>query len=111
MAYDEMLAERVRDVLEGRPGLEEQRMFGGLAFLINRRMCCGIMSGGLLLRLGAEGVADVLAREPHARPMDFTGKVMRSFVIIEAPGVKTDAQLRHWVERALAVVAPAEPTS
>jgi TfoX/Sxy family transcriptional regulator of competence genes len=104
MAYDDLLAERVREVLQGRPGLEEQRMFGGLAFLVDRRMCCGVLGDGLLLRLGADGVADALAGEPHTRPMDFTGKVMRNFVVVEPEGLKTDAQLRRWVEQAYAGV-------
>jgi TfoX/Sxy family transcriptional regulator of competence genes len=106
MAYDPVLAERVRDLLEGRPAVTEQRMFGGLAFLVDRSMCCGIVGDELMLRLGADGAADALAREPHTRPMDFTGKPMRNFIFVTAQGVRTDAQLRRWVERALAASSP-----
>ena len=106
MAYDEELAGRVRDVLEGRPGLAEQRMFGGLAFLIDRRMCCGIVGDELVLRLGREGTADALAHEPHTRPMDFTGKAMNNFVFVSPHGVRTEAQLRRWLGLALAASSP-----
>ena len=106
VAYDEALADRVRAVLEGRPGLAEQSMFGGLAFLIDRLMCCGIVGDELLVRLGAEGSADALANQPHTRPMDFTGKTMRNFVFVTAPGVRSDGQLRRWLELALAASAP-----
>jgi TfoX/Sxy family transcriptional regulator of competence genes len=111
VAYDEALADRVRAVLEGRPGLAEQSMFGGLAFLIDRLMCCGIVGDELLVRLGAEGSADALANQPHTRPMDFTGKTMRNFVFVTAPGVRTDGQLRRWLELALAALGANRPAA
>ena len=75
MAYDEELAERVRDVLATEDGLTERKMFGGLAFMVRGRMACGIVGNDLMLRLGADSAERALER-PHARPMDFTGPAM-----------------------------------
>ena len=76
MAYDEKLADRVRDILEGDPGVSERKMFGGLAFMVDGHMACGIAGDDLMLRLGAEG-AEAALQKPHVRPMDFTGRPMK----------------------------------
>lgn len=73
MAYDEGLARRVHAVLSGRDGVVEKKMFGGLAFMIEGNMCCGVIDESLMVRVGPDGYEDALAR-PHARPMDFTGR-------------------------------------
>jgi hypothetical protein len=85
MAYDEPLADRIRDALRSRPDVREQRMFGGLAFMIGGHMACGVTGERLMLRVGEEGAARALA-EPHVRPMDFTGKPMRGMVFVEPAG-------------------------
>ena len=72
MAFDEVLAERVRVALADAPDLHERKMFGGIAFMVSGHMACGVAGDDLMLRLGPEGVADAL-RHPDARPMDFTG--------------------------------------
>ena len=71
MAFDEALADRVRDVLAARPELSERRMFGGIAFMLAGNMCCGVIGEDLLVRLGDD--AERALAEPHTRPMDFTG--------------------------------------
>lgn len=98
MAYDERLAERVRTVLAARDGVDERRMFGGLAFMLRGNMCCGIVGDDLMVRAGPERYEALLA-EPHARPMDFTGRPMKGMLYVSSAGVKDDAALASWVER------------
>ena len=101
MAYDESLAERMRAALEGTQGVSEKKMFGGLAFLLNGNMCCGVSKDEMMLRLGAEG-AEAALSEKYTRPMDFTGKPLKSMVYVQKPGFADDADLGAWVARAAA---------
>src|SRR5262245_47472063 len=96
MAYDEGLAERIRGVLDERPGVSEKRMFGGLAFLVKGHMSVGIVQDKLMVRVGPESYDRVL-RERHARAMDFTGKPMKGFVYVVPSGYESDAELDRWV--------------
>lgn len=98
MAYDEKLADRVRDILEDDPGVSERKMFGGLAFMVDGHMACGIAGAELMLRLGADGAEEAL-RRPHVRPMDFTGRPMTGMVFVEPPGIR-GAALGRWVTAA-----------
>jgi TfoX/Sxy family transcriptional regulator of competence genes len=107
MAYDERLADRVRDVLDTEDGVTERKMFGGLAFMVRGHMACGIVGDDLMLRLGAEPAQRALER-PHVRPMDFTGKPMKGMVYV-APGGLEGAALRRWVKRALEFVGTLPP--
>ncbi len=102
MAYDERLADRVRDVLDVREGVTERKMFGGLAFMVCCHMACGIVGDELMLRLGAEGAESALER-PHVRPMDFTGRPMKGMVFV-GPGGLRGAALSRWVGRAVGFV-------
>ncbi|HEX3525446.1 MAG TPA: TfoX/Sxy family protein [Thermoanaerobaculia bacterium] len=96
MAYDEGLAERLREILEDRPGIAEKKMFGGLAFLSGGNMLCGVVGETLMARVGPARYDEALAR-PHARPMDFTGKAMKGMVYVDPAGVSEDADLEDWV--------------
>ncbi len=96
MAYDEGLAERIREILADRRGVTEKRMFGGLAFLLGGRMCVGVVKDRLMVRVGPEAY-ERRVREPHARKMDFTGRPMKGFVYVESKGFESDAELRRWV--------------
>ncbi len=100
MAYDEDLAGRVRALLEGHEVVVEKKMFGGLAFMLNGNMCCGVLKDELILRLGPEG-GDRALDEPHTHPMDFTGRPMSNFVVVTPAGVETDDALAGWVDRAV----------
>jgi TfoX/Sxy family transcriptional regulator of competence genes len=100
MAYDQRLASRIRVLLEGRRGIKERRMFGGLAFLLNGRMACGVQDATLVLRLGREGAAAALKRR-HTRAMDFTGRTLASMVYVDPRGCRRDTNLRDWIEQAL----------
>ena len=99
MAYDETLAGRIRKALTPRPDVMERKMFGGLAFMLRGNMCCGAMNDTLMLRLGNELAAAAL-KEAHARPMDFTGKPLKSMVYVDAPGIASDEDLYSWVNKA-----------
>ena len=101
MAFDVRLAERVRRALAPRRDVEEKRMFGGIAFMVQGHMACGIVGSSLMVRLDHEMAAASLRRR-HVRPMDFTGKPMRGFLYVDAPGIATTAKLRDWVRRATA---------
>jgi hypothetical protein len=107
MAYDEALADRLRDALAGERGVTERKMFGGLAFMVGGHMACGIVKGELMLRLGAEGADDALER-PHVRPMDFTGRPLSGMVFVEPEGLR-GAALGLWVAQAVAFVRTLPP--
>lgn len=98
MPYDEGLAERLREVLQGHPGVIERTMFGGLAFMSRGYMFVGILGDVLMARVGPEGYAQALSL-PHVREMDFTGKPMKGYVFVEPPGFESDADLCAWVDR------------
>ena len=100
MPYDETLADRVRDALAARPGIREQKMFGGLCYLLDGNMAVGVESDRLMVRVGRDAYEDALA-QPHARPMDFTGRPMRGFVWVDAAGIGDDRALRRWIRRGL----------
>lgn len=104
MAYDEGLAQRIRDSLPRGVVLEEKKMFGGLCFLDRGNMACGIVRDELMLRLDND-LASAALTEPHTRPMDFTKKPIKSMLFVEAEGIADDNQLREWVGRALAFTA------
>lgn len=108
MAYDESLAARIRSALAPRNDIDERKMFGGLAFLMRGNMCCGVVADTLMLRLGNEGAAQALA-EPHTRPMDFTGKPLKSMVYVAPAGIVADADLNRWVGRAVAFAETLPP--
>jgi TfoX/Sxy family transcriptional regulator of competence genes len=96
MAFDMGLADRVRAVLAGRPGISERRMFGGLAFLVDGKMFIGIRDTSLMARVGAERHADALAL-PHVRLMDFTGRPMKGYVYVDSPALVEERDLKAWV--------------
>lgn len=104
MAYDEKLADRIRRVLSAHSGLSERRMFGGIAFMLRGNMCCGVVKDDLMVRVGPEQYEELLA-EPHARPMDFTGRPMRGLLYVGAEGCRSDEALAKWVDRGVDFVA------
>src|ERR1700743_1362817 len=99
MAYDEDLANRIRELVAGEPGVREQKMFGGLAFLIGGHMSVSVSGrGGLLLRVAPEET-DALRAKPHAAPFEMRGQVMDGWLRVEPEGVATTRQLQRWVGR------------
>ena len=100
MAYDEGTAQRIRELLEGRTDVVEKKMFGGLCFMVQGNMCCGVLQEEVVVHVGAEAHAEALA-QPHARAMDFTGKAMKGMVYVGAEGHEADEDLEGWVQRGL----------
>jgi len=98
MAYDEGVAQRLREVFAGRTDVVEKKMFGGLAFMVAGNMCCGVVGEELMARVGPEQYGKAL-QEPHAREMDFTGKPMKGFVYVGVQGFASDDDLLSWVGR------------
>src|SRR5689334_1026542 len=104
MGYDQGLAQRLREVLEGQPNVAEKQMFGGLAFLLHGSMFVGIVHDDLMVRVGPTQHEAALAR-PHARPMDFAGRPMKGYVYVAPGGIEADAALAEWVHLALDFVS------
>jgi hypothetical protein len=99
MAYDEDLAERVRELISAQRGVQEKRMFGGLAFLINGNMSVAVSGqGGLMVRVPPAETADLLARD-HVEPMVMAGRETRGWIRVSTDGVTTKRQLQGWVTR------------
>ena len=111
MPFNPQLLERIRQILANRNDVVEKKMFGGVAFMVRGHMACGPHNDDLLVRIGEEAASKVMA-EPHVKPMMFTGKPLKPFATIQAAGIKTDDQLRRWVEMAAEYAAslPAKKT-
>lgn len=97
VAYSEELAERIRAVIEVRQGVTERKMFGGVAWMVNGNMACGVIGEDLMVRLDRED-AEAAQAEAHVGPMEFTGRPMRGFVVVTPEGFESDSELSHWVE-------------
>ncbi|MEH6747656.1 MAG: TfoX/Sxy family protein [Maribacter arcticus] len=106
MAYSEYLANRVRQRLMGKGNLEEKKMMGGLTFMVNGKMCVGILfdkkseEDKVMVRVGKLNYEELL-NQPSSKPMDFTGKPMRGFLFIGADGFDSEDDLDFWVEKSL----------
>ena len=108
MAYDNYLADLVRELLKGQRALVEKKMFGGLAYLSQGKMFAGILNSDLVVRVGLHA-NDKALREPHTRPMDFTGRPMKGYIYVSPEGTKTAAQLRKWLTGRQIFVASLAP--
>jgi hypothetical protein len=98
MAYDEGLATRVRDEIGDLAGLTEKKMFGGLAFLLNGNMACGVHSDELIVRVDPAETDAALA-EPGAHVFDMTGRPMKGWLLVAKDGIAEDVDLRRWIAR------------
>ena len=108
MAYDEGLAERIRSVVMDRMDVEEKKMFGGLAFMLNDYMFCGVTNEDLMARVGPDNYLEALA-QPHAREMDFTGRPVKGYVFVAPDGIESDEALEYWVDLCAAFVRTLPP--
>ena len=100
MAFDEGLAERVRDLIADQHAMSERKMFGGLYFMKSGNMCFGIVGNELMVRVGPDAYGAAMAL-PNAREMDFTGRSMRGMVYVGESGVSEDDDLSEWLNRGL----------
>ncbi len=108
MPFNELTAQRVREVLKKECASKEKRMFGGLAFMVNGHMCCGIVGEDLVVRVGAEEHLHALSR-PNVRAMDFTGRPMKGFVYVEPAGYRRRGALKAWIKCGLQFVESLPP--
>ena len=101
MAYNEKLADRTREIITHTHKItEEKKMFGGLCFMVNDKMCVGVEQERLMVRLDPAKYDEVIEKD-GCKPMDFTGKVMKGFVFVDVDAVKTKKQLEYWITLAL----------
>jgi TfoX/Sxy family transcriptional regulator of competence genes len=100
MAYNEALADRIRESIADQPNVEEKKMMGGLTFMVNDKMCVGILKDDLMIRIDPEIEAQVLEK-PAARQMDFTGRPMKGYILVDESGIKTRKDMDYWIGLAL----------
>ena len=98
MAYDEGLAQRIGDTLADLPGLVEKKMFGGVGFMVQGNMACGVNGDDLIVRVGPARYEEALGA-PHAREFDLTGRPMRGWVAVSPAGTEADRELEGWVQQ------------
>ena len=103
MAFDAALAERIRQRLARRKGVEEKKMFGGVGFLLHGNMLVGVWKDSLIVRLGPEEGEEAL-KEPHVSEFNITGRAMKGWVLVAPEGVEADDELSGWVQRAVKFV-------
>lgn len=102
MAHDQDLADRIRELISGGPDVTEQRMFGGLAFLVGGHMAVAASGqGGLMVRVDPDATAALLEKR-HAQPFEMRGRAMQGWLRVEPEGVRTKRQLEPWVKRGVA---------
>jgi TfoX/Sxy family transcriptional regulator of competence genes len=97
VAFDEALADRVREVLAARADLTERKMFGGIAFMVGGNMAVGVIGDDLMVRLDPADAEQAL-NEPHTRPMDFTGRPMKGMIFVDSDCTASERDLTEWVE-------------
>ncbi len=100
MAYSEKMANRVREALSGAKKIEEKRMFGGLCFMVDDKMCIGVNEDEIMCRVGPD-VYDEAVERNGARPMDFTGKPMKGYVFVHENGIKKKSDFDYWIKQCL----------
>jgi len=99
--YNEKLADRTREIIaQTHKKVQEKKMFGGLCFMVNDKMCVGVEQERLMLRIDPERYEEVMEKE-GCKPMDFTGKVMKGFVFVDADVLNSKKQLDYWIQLAL----------
>jgi hypothetical protein len=105
MAYDQEVADRIRTMLSGRSDVREQKLFGGLCFMVRGHMCCAVSGrGGLLVRVGPDAPSAIF-REPHASEVEMRGRMMTGYIRVAPDGYRTANGLKKWVARAVDFVA------
>src|SRR5688572_2286911 len=101
MAYNEKLADMTRELIaQSHKNVEEKRMFGGLCFMVNDKMCVGVEKERMMVRLDPLIYDEVMEKE-GCQPMDFTGKVMKGYVFVDAAVLNTNKKLDYWIQLAL----------
>ena len=110
MTFSERTAHEIRRAIGDTPGFSERPMYSGIAFMVQGNMCCGMIDDHLVVRVGPDTYAAAL-REPHTRPMDFTGRPLPGFVYVDRAGFADTALLRQWIDRGVSFVRTLPPKS
>lgn len=100
MAYSEKMADRIREALADQKNIEEKKMFGGLCFMVNDKMCIGVNQDEIMCRVGPD-VYDEAVERNGARPMDFTGRPMKGYVFVHEDGLKKKSDFDYWIKLCL----------
>ena len=100
MAYDKILAARIRAALYNQPDLTEKEMFGGVGFMLQGNMACGVIGDSLISRVGPDAYAEAM-QKPYTRLFDMTGRPMKGWVVVEAEGIDSEEALQSWIEPAI----------
>ena len=100
MAYSEKMADRIREALAGQKNIEEKKMFGGLCFMVNDKMCIGVNQDEIMCRIDPD-VYDEAVERNGARPMDFTGRPMRGYVFVSEDSIKKKSDFDYWIKLCL----------
>jgi TfoX/Sxy family transcriptional regulator of competence genes len=110
MAYNEKLADRVREMIaETETNIEEKKMFGGLCFMVNEKMCIGVEQERLMIRFDPIRYDEAMEKD-GCKPMDFTGKIMKGFVFVDTDVLTSAKKLSYWVNLALQYNKIAKPS-
>jgi hypothetical protein len=110
MTFSERTAHQIRRAIGNTPGFSERQMYSGIAFMVQGNLCCGVLEDNLVVRVGPDTYDDAL-REPHTRPMDFTGRALPGFVYVDRAGFASAASLAQWIERSLRFARTLPPKS
>jgi hypothetical protein len=103
MAFNEFLAQRIRQSLARRKDIDEKKMFGGIGFLLNGNLLVGVWKDSLIARIGPDEGQEALL-EPHVKAFDITGRPMKGWVLVAPEGIEDDGQLKAWILRAVKFV-------
>lgn len=101
MAFNEKLSDRIREALSDFPNVEEKYMFGGVCYMLNGKMCIGVVKDEMMCRIGPEAYEGALEK-PGCREMVFTGKPMKGYVFVSAEGMKSKKQFDYWISLSVA---------
>ena len=100
MAFNEQLSDRIREALADIPMVEEKLMFGGICYMVNGKMCVGVVKDEMMCRIGADQ-QDAALERPGCREMQFTGKPMAGMVFVSGEGMRTTTDFNHWIRLCL----------
>jgi TfoX/Sxy family transcriptional regulator of competence genes len=109
MAYNELIADRIREYLVDLPHVEEKRMMGGLIFMLKGKMCVGVMNDALLVRIDPAS-HDERLEENGCSPLDTSGRSMKGFILVDEAALRSGKVFRFWMEEALAFNPQAKAT-
>jgi TfoX/Sxy family transcriptional regulator of competence genes len=101
MAYNKQLSDRIREALVNVPDVEEKYMFGGVCYMVDGKMCVGVVKDEMMCRIG-EDAQEAALEKTGCREMDFAGKSMKGYVYVDESGMRNSAELNYWIGLCLA---------